>query len=141
MMTQTPTATTTSILKIPTPLDVAGLRAARLAPIVNEQVRLITHAMAQGEETCPAIDGYLSIADELRARMHEAGWALGTTNGRNETFFTWSPLPASDERRVAAEADGVLALAGQLREAFDTNDRDWRAVARAAVDLLTSRGS
>lgn len=133
--------TSTPILKIPTPLDVAGLRAARLAPIVNEQVRLITHAMAQGEETCPVIDGFSSIMNELRERMHDAGWALGHTNGRNETVLTWSPLPASDERRVAAEVDGVLALAKQLREAFDANDRDWRAVARAAVDLLTSRGS
>lgn len=132
--------TSTPILKIPTPLDVAGLRSARLAPIVNEQVRLVTHAMSQGEETCPAIDGYSAIADELRARMHEAGWALGTTNGRNETILTWSPLPASDDRRVAAEADGVLALAHQLRGAYEANDKDWRAVARAAVDLLTSRG-
>ena len=131
--------TSTPILKIPTPLDVAGLRSARLAPIVNEQVRLVTHAMSQGEETCPAIDGYSAIADELRARMHEAGWALGTTNGRNETILTWSPLPASDDRRVAAEADGVLALAHQLRGAYEANDKDWRAVARAAVDLLTSR--
>ena len=132
--------TSTPILKIPTPLDVAGLRSARLAPIVNEQVRLVTHAMSQGEETCPAIDGYSAIADELRARMHEAGWALGTTNGRNETILTWSPLPASDDRRVAAEADGVLALAHQLRGAYEANDKDWRAVARTAVDLLTSRG-
>ena len=138
-MTQTPT--TTSILKIPTPLDVAGLRAARLAPIVNEQVRLVTQAMANGEETCPAIDGYSSIVEEMRRRMHEAGWALGILDGRDATILSWSPLPASDERRVAAEADGVLALAHQLREAFDANDRDWRAVARAAVDLLTSRGS
>ena len=134
------TMTSTPILKIPTPLDVAGLRSARLAPIVNEQVRLVTHAMSQGEETCPAIDGYSAIADELRARMHEAGWALGTTNGRNETILTWSPLPASDDRRVAAEADGVLALAHQLRGAYEANDKDWRAVARTAVDLLTSRG-
>jgi len=139
-MIQTPTPTPIQILKIPTPLDVAGLRAAKLAPIVNEQVRLITHAMSLGEETCPAIDGYSAIAEEMRARMHEAGWALGTTNGRNETFFTWSPLPASDERRVAAEADGVLALAHQLRGAYEANDKDWRAVARTAVDLLTSRG-
>lgn len=136
--------TSTPILKIPTPLDVAGLRSARLAPIVNEQVRLVTHAMSQGEETCPAIDGYSAIADELRARMHEAGWALSAAVrsdvGRPDNSLTWSPLPASDDRRVAAEADGVLALAHQLRGAYVRNDNDWRAVARVAVDLLTSRG-
>ena len=140
-MIQTPTPTPIQILKIPTPLDVAGLRAAKLAPIVNEQVRLITHAMSLGEETCPTIDGYSSIGEEMRRRMHEAGWALGILDGRDATILSWSPLPASDERRVAAEADGILALAGQLREAFDANNRDWRAVARAAVDLLTSRST
>lgn len=128
------------IPKIPTPLDVVGLRAKRLAPLLAEQVCIIVRSMELGETSCPTIDGYSSISDELRARMHAAGWALGTTSGRNQLDLTWSALPAADERRVAAEADGVLALAGQFREAYDANNQSWLEVARVAAELLT-RGS
>lgn len=67
--------------------------------------------------------------------MHAAGWALGIIPGHNETDLTWSALPAADERRITAEADGVLALAGQLREVFGASDQDWCAVARHAVEV------
>ena len=71
------------------------------------------------------------------------------------TVATWHKKPGDAVKRdelivdietdkvvieVLAEADGVLALAHQLRGAYEANDKDWRAVARTAVDLLTSRG-
>lgn len=105
--------------------------------MLAEQVRLVVRAMELGETSCPTIDGYSSISNALRVRMHAAGWALGTIPGRNETDLTWSALPAADERRITAEADGVLTLAGQLREVFGASDQDWCAVARHAVELLT----
>ena len=122
-------------IKIPTPLDVAGMRAERFEPVINEQIELIVTAMTSGRSTCHALAVNDFFQAAIRERLHDAGWAVRFVSDRS-TEVSWSPLPPGDPCRVVAEnaSDVVLALARLLCEAYGEH-LGWRSTASDAHEL------